>query len=486
MDDRIDLPTSLPAGLVPTPTSEYNRAHDLRQLRRQPVAPALKLVRSTDADDGQAAAAASPEPVLFGSRALIYKQDPSVAEIGIRKVLIRGLLQPGPRSARIALSGVDPVAPNTMNDFIQAPGTEGFDAVHTFTVAHQALAMCQRALGATIKWQWNGAGNSDPIAVFPRAGETMNAYYSRTERCLKFFYFAKPGAPAPAPTVFTCRSFDIVTHEVGHAILDSLKPGWLVATADPQTGALHEAFGDLLAIFLTLAQLDQVEALIVQTKGDLHNKTFLSDVAEEFGLALGRDNGLRNADNDKTLEEVSTEVHDLSQVFTGAVYDVLADAFEIERDLGREDEAATLLRVGRQLFELVLRAMVNTPDDDATFARVLTEMIALCPKDGYGPAYAKAMVAQFSRRGVVTVTPGAKGAAPRLKAVKHAHLNVQRNGLQNRSACCGTMRLREYSDIDAAFGADLAELSRGLGGQPDRQDDSKEERRPPRHRSAKG
>ena len=50
-------------------------------------------------------------------------------------------------------------------------------------------------------------------------------------------------------------------------------------------------------IFLALSQLDQVEAVIAQTKADLHNKTFLADLAEQFGLALGRPNGLRNADN---------------------------------------------------------------------------------------------------------------------------------------------------------------------------------------------
>ncbi|HYW14679.1 MAG TPA: hypothetical protein VE891_00805 [Allosphingosinicella sp.] len=468
MSDFFDEDSRLPAGLVPTPTREFNQAFDLRQLRRQSVRPALKLVRAADADEAPAGAAAAPRPVLFGSRAFIYKQDPSVDEIGIRKVLLRGALHAGPRSARIALEGMAPIAPNTMNDFIQAPGSDGFDAVHTFAVAHQALAMCQRALGAPIKWQWNGPGDTTPIAVFPHAGQTQNAFYSRTARCLKFFFFPKPGAPAPAPTVFTCRSFDIVTHEMGHAILDSLKPGWLGASGDPESGALHEAFGDILAIFLTLSQLDQVEALIVQTKGDLHNKTFLSDVAEEFGLALGRDNGLRNADNDKTMSQVSSEVHDLSQVFTGGVYDVLADIFELERDIAREDESATLLRVGQTVFSIILRAMLQAPDTDASFADVVREMIALCPEGEKGRAYRRSIVSQFARREVVAAEAAAakQNGAPALARVEHSHIVVKANGLQDRSACCGTMRLREYSEIDLAFDAELAALEKGYGGMP--------------------
>jgi hypothetical protein len=57
--------------------------------------------------------------------------------------------------------------------------------------------------------------------------------------------------------------------------------------------------------------------VIAQTKANLHDKTFLADLAEEFGLALGRPNGLRNADNDLKLSETGIEVHAISQVFTG-------------------------------------------------------------------------------------------------------------------------------------------------------------------------
>jgi hypothetical protein len=463
----------LPVGLVPTPSPEYNRRLARQNLLRQKIRPGLPLVRSTDAELGEAerAAAVTPtQPVLFGSRALIYKQDPSVTELGIRKVLLRGPMQPGPRNARITLHGVASVAPNTMNDFIQPPDTEGFDAVHTFAVVHQALTKCQRALGSTIRWQWNSSTDVEPIKVLPRAGETANAFYSRTDQSLEFFFFRPPGAPASTPFVFTCRSFDIVAHETGHAVLDSLKPGWLDARSpNPETGALHESFGDILAIFLVLAQLDQVEALIVQTKGDLHDKTFLSDMAEQFGLALGRDNGLRNADNDKTMSEVSSEVHDLSQVFTGGIYDVLADMFELERDIAREDESATLLRVADYLFGLVLRAILAAPDRNPTFADVVNQMLSLSASDNkpFGSEHRTAIRNQFLVREVVDApSPFTKDFDGRpLIATKHSHLSLKENGLQNRSACCGTMRLREYSAAAETRELELEALrNEGIGG----------------------
>ncbi|UUZ50349.1 hypothetical protein LP420_10835 [Massilia sp. B-10] len=149
--------------------------------------------------------------------------------------------------------------------------------------------------------------------------------------------------------MYTCRSFDIVAHETAHAVLDGLKPAWLLADNPPQTGALHEAFGDLTAIFLTLSQLDQCEAIVAQTRARLHDKTFLADIAEQFGLALGRSNGLRNADNDITLAQAGAEVHAISQVFTGAIYDILADLFALERDPARRDDALVLHQVGATL-----------------------------------------------------------------------------------------------------------------------------------------
>ena len=85
-----------------------------------------------------------------------------------------------------------------------------------------------------VPWQWNTGGNTTPLSVYPHAGVTQNAYYSRSQKALRFFYF-DTNAPPPSHTVFTCRSFDIVAHETGHAILDGLKPGWLSIGAPPQT-----------------------------------------------------------------------------------------------------------------------------------------------------------------------------------------------------------------------------------------------------------
>ncbi|MGZ3183172.1 MAG: hypothetical protein ACXU8N_12095 [Telluria sp.] len=445
-DDSPPAPPAIPLGFVPVPTAQFRQHRKARKLVDEPGKPT-----GTELP-------AAPLPYAYGARVLIWKQDPSVGDIGTRKAFLPGLVLAGPRDARIASGapGIDPVAPNAFGDFVTAPGTAQFDAVHTFAVVRQTLTMYQRALAAIghdtpLPWHWNAADNTDPLRVFPHGlPNTMNAFYSRDEGALKFGDFVPAGAKS---RVYCCRSLDIVAHETGHAILDGLKPDWLLATQPPQTGALHESFGDLTAIFLTLAQLDQCEAIIAQTKARLHDKTFLSDIAEQFGLALGRPNGLRNADNDLTLTEAGAEVHGLSQVFTGALYDILADFFAHDRQPGLVDDAALLHATAEYLRGLLLRALLAAPDDGAGFADVANAMLQLAAADGKPAEYVAFIRQRFAVREVFDApAPPQPGDTAMLAA------------RQDRRACCGTMNLAQYHDLDQILDEELTSLARWCAG----------------------
>jgi hypothetical protein len=398
----------------------------------------------------------------------MWKQDPTVGEIGIRRAFLPGLVSTGPKDARInvTIQGMPPIAANTFGDFIQTPLTNEFDAVHTFAVVRETLTLHQRALAAgaspaPIPWQWNGPSNTDPIQVFPHHSQMMNAFYQRNLKTLAFGFFAKPGAPSGSPLIYTCRSLDIVSHETGHAILDGLKPQWLSSANTPQTGALHEAFGDLTAIFLSLSQFDQVEAVIAQTKANLHDKTFLSDLAEEFGLALGRPNGLRNADNDLKLSQVSNEVHDLSQVFTGAIYDILADIFGFERKPALRDDAVVLHEAAHYVHSLLLRAIVQAPAQNATFADVANKMLVIANQDGKPVSYRNFIRNRFTvRQVVVSPTPLTVNheAGVELRAADYAFHAAP----QNRRGCCGTMNLAENNGVDEAIRQELEQFRSSL------------------------
>jgi hypothetical protein len=434
----------IPISFVPTPTREYRAHRKAKKVTLQPGVPVLTPIPI-------------PIPTLIGPRVLMWKQDPSVSEIGIRKAFLPDFVLTGPADGRIVIQGLHPVTRNALGDFIQTPGTDAFDAVHTFAVVRQTLTMYQRALGGKpLPWQWNTAQNKDLLNTFPHGlPDTMNAFYSRNLKALKFGDFIQPGS-TPPQRIFTCRSLDIVSHETGHAILDGLKPGWLGIGNPPQTGGLHESFGDMTAIFLALSQLDQVEAIIAQTKANLHDKTFLSDLAEDFGLALGRPNGLRNADNNLKLSETGTEVHAISQVFTGGVYDVLADIFASERMPGKKDDAVVLHEVGQYMCSLVLRAFIASPNVGATFADVVNQMLQIAADDKKPTEYRNFIRNQFTiREVVVSPTPLTEDVPKKVKLV--AATSDEPGSVQDRRTCCGTMQLEEYIGNDA-------DLRRATGG----------------------
>jgi hypothetical protein len=372
-------------------------------------------------------------PPLLGARVRIWKQDPSVSSIGVRPAYIHTQVDDGPSDSQIGIQGLPSVSPDFNGDFLFDPGTpEAFDAVHTYAVVRQTLTMYQRRLARILGWQWHQGGDTTPISVFPHGGNGLNAFYSREERALRFFIGTQPGSPDDE--VFACRSLDVVAHETGHAVLDSLKPRWMSLLSPPQTGGLHESFGDLTAIFLMLSQLDQVENIIAQTKADLHRKNVLAEVAEELGSALGRPTGLRNADNDLKLSEVTSEVHDISRVFTGGIYDVLADAFSAARDPRRLDDAAALYDVGQKLAGLTLEGLINAPNTGTSYADVVGEMIKLAEADvAEYPNYADFLRKHFEFREVIgdNAVTGPQPIAGMAAA---------------RTRCCATMRRREYAD----------------------------------------
>jgi hypothetical protein len=446
---------------VPLPTQDFLEHHARERLRSLVVE---HYVPAPIVDEGPALAgplsAPAPVPILnTGARVFVYKQDPTVAEIAVRRAFLPKRVFAGPRDARIAIAGMPIVTPNVFGDLLLDPATQAnaFDAVHTFAIVRMTLTMYQRgAAGAILPWQWNTGGNADPLSVFPHAGVTQNAFYSRNDKALKFFFF---DTGTPPQTVFTCRSLDIVAHETGHAILDAMKPGWLLANNPPQTGGLHESFGDLTAIFLALNQLDLCEALIAQTKANLHAKNFLSDLAEQFGLALGRPNGLRNADNNLKLSEVGTEVHAISQVFTGGMFDVLADMFANDRNPDLKDDAAVLHDVAAYLASVLIRGLQQAPNTAATYADVVNKMLAIITADGKPAAYRQAMVNAFSAREVVSASAmsmnGDEGA------VVEPGITDDPNATQDRSTCCGTMQRPEYLGDEEDLRAEIEALAKG-------------------------
>ncbi len=78
------------------------------------------------------------------------------------------------------------------------------------------------------------------LPVLLDEGEDLNAYYDR--KALNFFH-----GPLGSGLVYSGESPDVLCHEMGHAILDTVKPGLWDAAAQ-EIPAFHESFGDMSAI----------------------------------------------------------------------------------------------------------------------------------------------------------------------------------------------------------------------------------------------
>lgn len=218
------------------------------------------------------------------------------------------------------------------------------------------------------------------LNVDPAAGIQANAYYDRSN--LKFFYFKNRAGK----DVYTALSSDIASHELGHALLDAIRPEFF-STASAEIWAFHESFGDVVSILVSLKHPAVVKVLMQETGGDLRKTNIISSVAEEFGGALGMIGGLRNANNSFNYvkpenlpknapnDQLSSECHSFSRVMTGTFYDLLVELTAIygggEAGLGKATDI---------LFDTYLDACRTAPNASNFFNTFCTTWLTLAEK----------------------------------------------------------------------------------------------------------
>lgn len=133
-------------------------------------------------------------------------------------------------------------------------------------------------------------GKSHAVVAHANAVPDMNAWYSPQSDDLSF--------GSSNDKWHLASDADIVVHEYGHLLLDHIAPG-LSGRFSGEGGAIHEAFGDVLAALY-------------------HNDP---EIAEDFGPAMGRKenpaSGLRTVNNSLTLGQAGSEPHDRSLAYSG-------------------------------------------------------------------------------------------------------------------------------------------------------------------------
>jgi hypothetical protein len=368
----------------------------------------------------------------------VLAQDPSV---GSRPVVTTipvpaERLEPGPQGHRFAVVDADPDDPVVLHGrdswtyrdrwARKAPevlaASREFRAQNVFAVAAHTLALVERYLGRPIPWY----GGDLQLVLRPqwKAGRAV-AFYSRAERAVQFGWVTPLG---DRRAVFTALSYDVIAHEVTHAVLDGLRPRF-AEPGLPDQLAFHEALADLVAL-LSVFTLDGVaERLLEPVQGRVVlgadtaaraaalMKRPLTRLAEQVCSQLRLPGGLRQSgviapSTAWKRDPAYTEPHRRSEILVSAFLHTLVGMWagrleplgvDAQGGLDSARVAEEGVKSAEHLLGMLLRSLDYLPPVDLEFPDVIDSVLTadarLAPDDAHH--YRDALEAAFGGFGIV-------------------------------------------------------------------------------------
>jgi hypothetical protein len=371
-------------------------------------------------------------------------------------------LQPGPIGEYLKIVGgldtnakpIKPVIldhPYLLAERGHAPseGNLQFHQQMVYAVAMSTIANFEQALGRRVHWspRRTTLAGVRPyyqeqfvrrLRIYPHGLREANAYYSPERKAILFGWFNAANSDArqglPDGVVYTCLSYDVIVHEMTHAILDGIHCRMIEPTNEDSL-AFHEAFADLVAIFQHFTLPGVLEHQIQKTRGDLSTENLLAKLAVQFGRATKSGSALRDAlggddakqewqrnQPDPSRIQETFEPHARGAIVVAAVFDAFLTLYQshtadllriasggtgilehgaLHPDLvGRLAEEAR--RVAQRICNICLRALDYLPPVDVNFGDYLRAMItadvANMPDDRRN--YRTAIIRAFRDRGL--------------------------------------------------------------------------------------
>lgn len=205
------------------------------------------------------------------------------------------------------------------------PSDPAFEMAHLFGAAHFTMDVWEDYFGHPIPWHFGKDGEEKLELTILHS----------LDNALIGWGFLEAGGTSEHDDEFRpyALNFDVVAHEVGHAIIYS-QVG--IPSPDAFSGeyfGFHESAADLVALITSLHFGSVIDDVMEHTRGNLYTLNRLSRFAE-----LSSNRQIRLAANNVTLaafEDGWDSEHKLSQPLTGAMFDILVDVFH-ERLLARD------------------------------------------------------------------------------------------------------------------------------------------------------
>jgi len=320
---------------------------------------------------------------------------------------------PAPNQAAVPLpyklSGKAPVPQ------IYQPGTLNFVHYATASALRRTANFWGGIVPAGTNWQ---VGKTLPVNI--DSGVDLNAYYTRGDGHespgLHFFHASVRGR-----VYFSGESPDVCCHEMGHAVLDAIRPQ-LFDAQTIEAAAFHESFGDMSAILSALQTPTFRQTVLSETGGALNHASRLSRLAEQLGAAIrvGHPDAvdpdcLRNAANSffytdpqalppgAPASQLCSEPHSFSRVFTGGFLDALAGIFKLQSAQTGDSLVQATTDLARLLVTGIQHASV-VPD---YYSQVAAQMVQAGEASPFNGKYRDVLKGAFVRRGILSLQAAA-------------------------------------------------------------------------------
>jgi hypothetical protein len=333
------------------------------------------------------------------------------------EVIVKGPILAGPVGSHLAVFDYDRERDRIRPQAIPHDGA--FDAfelddprfhqLNAYAIAARALDFAESELGRLLGWGFEATR----LILLPHAGYLANAFYDEATHSLQFYSFR----PFDGGIYHTSLVHDIVSHETGHALLDAVRDRYTEGN-HRETPAVHEAFGDITAVFAAFSHRVVRDAFLVSAGPDLRGPNAVASIAEDFECSATGAIALRDltAKVAEGVFESTTDPHILSLKFSGAIWEALVRMHALNVAAG--DEPARAFRLARTALQrMVVRALDYLPPADVTFAEFAT---AIHRADRFANAdvrgYRKAIADLFAERGIIdsvaSIDDGADASAP--------------------------------------------------------------------------
>jgi hypothetical protein len=258
-------------------------------------------------------------------------------------------------------------------------------ALNCHIAVGNCLNMMQKQTSTPVK-KWSA---THLLQVIPEAGSDLNAYYDRNS--LKFFFHNFRGK-----TYYFADSSDIVTHELGHAFLDAMRPDfWSIQALE--IWSFHEAFSDITSMFHLMSYDAAINKVLSETKGNLLLSNTISRIAEEVGILIRAvtknstymPDALRNPAAERFLyvnpsslpknapnNALAAECHSFGRVFSNAWYNIFVRIYNNNVAAGQTQMAA--FKSARDFcYSTMMQAIPSSARVPNYYAAVAKSMVAV-------------------------------------------------------------------------------------------------------------